>query len=190
MNNSLRAWIFRILLLIGAGLFLASWFMPWWQADISQVGKDVLTMHPYGLEHNLAMFIVIVERFLPPFWLTIMGWCFFGVVVLVFLYSLWLRKEGDKFKYEKFIIPGLGLVYIIYGSIAIFYAIYMLGKVDIPFLGYVGLETGDVGGTLPYETGWEGHLRIGTYLFYGSGLYLMIIGLLRNKIIGKTSTKA
>ncbi|MBX3560161.1 hypothetical protein, partial [Chelatococcus sp.] len=50
-GRSARIWLFRALVVIGAGLMLWSWFSPWWSAKISDlVGSDHIVLHPWGVE--------------------------------------------------------------------------------------------------------------------------------------------
>ena len=50
--NTARVWIFRALVLIGAGTFVYSFFAPWWIARCSSAvaGDGDVIVHPYGLD--------------------------------------------------------------------------------------------------------------------------------------------
>ncbi len=48
MSNT-RVWLFRFLLVIGAGLLVAAWFLPWWRIDVILVNNWAVG-HPWGLE--------------------------------------------------------------------------------------------------------------------------------------------
>ena len=52
MGNS-KIWLFRGLVLVGIGLLLLSWFMPWWSINVYEIGPDAAVIRPWGLETQL-----------------------------------------------------------------------------------------------------------------------------------------
>ncbi len=47
--SSVRTWIFGVLTLAGAGVFLYSWFQPWWTAYIEALSENGVTIFPYAM---------------------------------------------------------------------------------------------------------------------------------------------
>ena len=42
-------WLFRVFVLVAAGMMLVSWLLPWWTVDIESFGNNMVQIRPWGL---------------------------------------------------------------------------------------------------------------------------------------------
>lgn len=178
----------RFLVIAAIGLMVVSWLLPWWSADILALGKDILVIHPYGLEHHLGGIVDILPEGatdMPAFFAPLI-WIYFGICIAILLYTLLMKyKEVQiyrfRFKLNKLLIGVVGFSYIIVAVLAIIIATIRTSELNMPLLGYNVVSLGWV-----YETAVDSSLQFGYYLAYGVGLILLVIALLYNKILGKS----
>jgi hypothetical protein len=182
-----RAWFFRGLTLIAAGLMVLSWFMPWWEADVVILQGANVVIHPWGLTNTLDFFIVYIEGSDMPGWLKYVMFSYLGIAVLALLASMFLKDKAVKVLKFNFTLPQLiilivGISYIIVPVVAAifaavrtgdFWGMHLLGETHIVIND---LESDVVAGFLP-----------GYYLAYAAGVLMVVLALLRNKITGKAS---
>jgi hypothetical protein len=184
MSNA-RAWIFRGLVVVVAGLMLLSWSMPWWSVDLAELGNDLVIIHPWGLEEHLEKLApMIAGAEMPPFFAPFM-WTYLGVCMVVLLFSLFVKDIKLSLGRFRLTLPqvltgGVGLSYIVVVVVAFVYAsIRVRDFYDMKLLGYTFVSLGP-----PLESGAYGSLDLGYWLAWVVGLSLVILALLRNKIIG------
>lgn len=194
MNNG-RVWLFRVLVLVGAGVVLAAWFLPWWSIYIYEIGADSVIIHPWGLETRMreAESNLIASAQMPA-WFAPMMWAFLAALLLALVVGMFIKDRDLKIGKFQFPIPNLliglpGLAYIISAVVAAVYAALRMQDFfgGVNFIGYTYIDLGE-----PYVTGADAGLLIGYYLTCAVGLYLILLGVLRDKIIGtpKTGTPA
>lgn len=176
-----RVWFFCGLVAVAAGLMMTSAITPWWTCTIDiPEGESVVPkllhvgIYEYGLQHDLVELRSYIEADETPFYQTVLAWVYIAASVGLILFSTWLK--GSK---GRWLLGGIGLVYIAYAAIAAFvvianrtadFGISLQGQSIIP-------ETVNV---LVHAS-----LRFGYYLAYAAGGMCIVLALLRNKIIGK-----
>ncbi len=189
MRSSWKAWLFRGLVAVAAGLMIASFIMPWWstthmvasnEAEF-HLPRDVIRIYGHGLQHDLVQLREYIELDETPFYQTVLAWVYLGVSVGFILISIWLRgKRG------RWLLGGIGLIYIAYAAIAAFVVIAgRLADFGYPLQGWGFYDSGAGEGASIC-----GALRFGYYLVYAAGLMCIALALLRNKIIGKPKLSA
>ena len=183
MGNS-KVWLFRGLVIVAAGLMVVSWILPWWGADAADIGKNVVIIHPYGLEQHLGEFAVYIAGSEMPVWFAPLMWTYLGLCIAALLFSLFASEKRvglGKFKLSlpKLLIGGVGLSYIIVAVVAIIVAAIRTGAFDLPLQGSTSFTVG------PERVSIDASLRFGYYMAYAVGLSCIALALLRDKIIGK-----
>jgi len=185
--SSFRVWLFRVLLAIAAGLMIASFTMPWWIAEITHeimVGlHGIIEVYSYGLSHNLVELADYLSADVTPVYQTVLAWVYLAVSAGLILFSTWLK--GRK---GRWLLGGIGLIYIAYAAIAAFVVIAnRTGDLGILLQGQSTLQGGGGFGeqTILISTG----LQFGYYLAYAAGGLCITLALLRDIIVGK-STRA
>jgi len=188
--SSSKLWTFRVLTLVGAGLLLVSWFMPWWKADIDALAGAAVMIRPWGLEHNLGpdMAKMIDKAAMPAFFAPFM-WAFLVACVLLLLLSMIVKDKAVGFGKLKFSLPQLlvglvGLAYVVALIIAVVYASMRTSQFwGVKLIGYTYIDLGE-----PAVTGVNAALEPGYLIGWIAGLFLIVIALLRNKIVGSKKT--
>jgi len=186
--GGIRTWIFRVLVLAGAGLFLYSWFQPWWTAYIDELETTAINIHPWGVESFVPQeFAVWITGYEMPAFFAPLMWVYLGLCIAALLFSLFassakrvgVGKLGVSL--PQALIGGVGLSYI---GIVIIAVIVMLSRLEgfynAPLIGTFIIDMGD-----PYMSAVNTNLLLGYWLACGVGPLLIILGLLRNKIIGR-----
>ncbi len=182
-----RAWLFRGLILIAAGLMVLTWFMPWWEANVVILQGANVVIHPWGLTNTLDFFVTYIDGADMPGWFKYVMFAYLIIAVIALLSSAFLKNKTVKILRFKFTLPQLvilivGISYIVVlVTAAIFAAIrtgdfwgmHLLGKTLIVIND---LESEVIAGFLP-----------GYYVAYAAGILMVILALLRNKITGKTA---
>jgi len=187
--TNVRVWIFRLLLLAVIGLLVYSWFQPWWQASIETIGDDAAVIRPWVLETNMppeVMAFVIGSQM--PSWFAPVMWTYFGIVVLVLLVSLFITNREIHLWKIRVTLPGFmiwmaGFSYIVVVVLAVIVAAIRTG--EYYYMKLLGTTLIDLGGEMVANA--YGNLLIGYWLACAAGPLLIVLALLRNKIMGKTS---
>jgi hypothetical protein len=188
--GSSRAWLFRGLLIVVAGLMVASWFMPWWSCWItSGYAQGYVWIHPWGLANNL---VGGWEDYLSgsemPAWFAPFMWAYLVICIALLLFSLVAREKAFRFgkfrlSLPQLLIGGVGLSYIVVVITAVifaairtreFFGLHLIGHTHIS----VDPEHGGVGDAYA-------GLQLGYWLAWAVGALCIVLGLLRDKIIGK-----
>ena len=185
--GSLRAWVFGVLTLAGAGLFLYSWLQPWWQAYIVALNEVAVIIRPWGLESYMpqeySKWLVGAEM---PSWFRPLMWLYLAACMGVLVYSLFagddrVRLGRFKLSVQKALIGAVGLSYIVFVVVCVvviairaseFYGATVMGSI---FVSMSDHEMSNV------ETG----LLTGYWLAAGVGPLLVVLALFRDKIMGK-----
>jgi hypothetical protein len=163
---------------------LLSWSTPWWRAVILEIDRYI-QIRPWGLEHNLGDFAGYIAGAEMPAWFAPFMWTYLGICVLLLLASLFAKEKGIRFgKFElslpQALIMGVGLSYIVVVVVAAVYASIRLGDYwDVKLIGRTYVQIGDVEHSY-VETGF----LFGYWLACAVGPLCVVLGLLRNKIIG------
>jgi len=177
--NTTKIWIFRILGLCAAALIIASFLLPWWTADIQEVGiMNGLTMHPYGLEHKMQEYADWLKKDSPPFFLTVIALVFIVVAMIALLISLFLKQPRGSL-----IMVIVGIMYLGFALVASGYLYWSISKYDIKLTGYSYVDETQ---GLPWHTGILSRFLPGFYLAYAGGILTVVLAFLRNKITGET----
>lgn len=189
MENNNKVWLYRGLVVVGAGLMLVTWFMPWWTIDVEGFACDVVQIRPWGLEicDQMGDFEVLMKGAEMPAWFGTLMWVYLGVCMVALVLSLFVRGKGislGKFKFSlsQLLIGGVGASYVVAGIVAAVYAAYRMKQAfDVPLVGRAFIDMGD-----PIIAYVDTKLLPGYFLIYAAGLMLLGLGLFRNKITGES----
>lgn len=188
--REVRAWIFRGLVLVATGWLLYSWFMPLWGLDIAQLRPDAVLVRPWGEELFLGPDVPNVRIPTMPDVFAPLMWTYLGICVVLLLSSLLVREKAFglgrlRLSLPQAIIGGVGFVHLIFAAVTAIMITIKLGQfqlsgVTTPLQGTVVLDLG-----YPYVSEATSSLRLGYWLAWGVGTFLIVLALLRNKIIGR-----
>ncbi len=190
MSNK-RIWLFRGLVVVAIALILASWFSPWWRADITMLNNWV-QIRPYALEMDS-----FIRGFLPaaklPDWMPPFVWTYFAAVMVALVVSAFVKDKilgvgRVRFSLPTWLISGVGVTFIGCAVIAMVYAAMEMSKFyEMQLLGeqmlQIDPESHSFSAVYP-------QLLPGYYLAYIAGVYCIALGLLINRIKGTTPTTA
>ena len=183
--SSSKIWSFRALTLAAAALLLVSWFMPWWQAVILELGRYV-QIRPWGLEHDLGDFADYIKAATLPSWFAPFMWVYLGIAIVVLLFSLFapekvLRLGKFALSLPQLLIVAVGVSYIVVVVVAVVYASIRVDEFwHVKLIGKTYVEVGEV-----EKSYVDAGLLPGYWLAGVVGPLCVILGLLRNKILGK-----
>jgi hypothetical protein len=199
--NTARVWLFRILVAIGAAGFVVSFFQPWWIAHTESTAAGIhdVIIHPYGLDGGgLEGYFKLLPgggaEVAVPQWLIIMIWVFFGVALAALLLGIIFNKRtiplfGKKLNISRWCVGLVGLVYIIVCVAAVLFAMPKVAALGIPFVGNAWVHVGEFA-MWKIELDATAWIPWGYWLAIGTGVYLIVIAILRNKIVGKSEVRA
>jgi hypothetical protein len=186
--SSARVWLFRVLVVVVAGMMLVSWFLPWWTIDVEQLGNDIVQIRPWGLQMDdrLGGFEILLKGAPMPVWFAPFMWTYLGLCMAALLVGLVVGEKkigfgGFKIKLSQFFVGGVGFSYIVAGIVAAVYAsMRMKSMGDVPLQGRALVDLGD-----PLVTYVDTRLLLGYYLIFVVGVLFLVLALLRDKIIGE-----
>jgi hypothetical protein len=186
-GNSLRLWLFRALVVVGAALMLASWFMPWWSARISDLaGRDHIILRPWGVEmvNDVRTYADKSLYSMPAFFEPLM-WLYIGLCMLALAVSLFAERRVAigrlNLSLPRLLVGFVGLSYVIAVATAFAIAQIRSGAAGIQFVGTSTVFNPMTGG----NTRIIGELLPGYWLAAGAGAYLIVLAILRNAITGR-----
>ena len=132
-------------------------------------------MHNLNLD-NLPEAAKYLAADVTPFYQTVLAWIYVVVSIGLILYSTWLK--GRK---GRWLLGGVGLIYIAYATIAVIWVANRTGDfgMGIPLQGYGLIIEG--GRRVDVDTS----LQFGYYLTYIVGFMCIALALFRNIIAGK-----
>ncbi len=183
-----RLWLFRGLLLVGAGFMLVSWLTPWWGARVSDliVPGNHIAMRPWGVEliNSVAPYIDKSLYAMPAFFAPLM-WMYLGLCMVALAASLFVEKKFTlgrfKLSLPQVLIGIVGLTYLIAAVAAFAIAQLKSGDAGVHFLGSTVVYNPALGEPSTITAG----LESGYWLTVAAGTLLVVLALLRNVIIGK-----
>ena len=183
--GSFRVWLFRVLVLVAAGLFLVSWLIPWWRSNIQEAGLFV-QIRPWGLEHNLGYYMQYMgdDPSMPAFFAPLM-WLYLALAIAALLFSMFVegrtvRLGTFELSLPQVLVAGVGLSYIFVAVVFVIYAYMRMAALDILFVGtsYIVIEDFGLGAEAISD------LEPGFWLACVVGPLCVVLALLRNIIVG------
>jgi len=184
MGNK-KALIFRGLIIIAIAGLVAGWFLDWWSTYVVHLQlADAVVIHPWGLEYgDLGTFKGYLEGADMPAIFAPLMWIYFGLCVVVLLASLFLRGKTIKIWKYSFSLPGfilfaVGVSYIVVAITVTIVAAIRTGD----FYGLKLLGTTYVYVQDHVESDMISGFEIGYWLVWGTGVYCLILALLRKKL--------
>jgi hypothetical protein len=190
--SNVRVWIFRVLVLVAAGLFLVSWFNPWWSATLEALNiKDAVIIHPYGLDmHNVQDYMEYfegAEDAMPGFFTPFM-WAYLGLAILALLVGAFVNNKniklfGKELNLSRWLVGIVGFSIIVVAA-----ACYLVASAKSAQFGLPALVGRFFIGAGSYaEQSWvTAKLLPGYWIACGVGPFLLLLALFKNKIIGNT----
>lgn len=190
--SSARNWIFRILTLAGAGAMLYSWFQPWWTVYVVELRENGVTIFPHGMQFSSTLqdypqWLVGSEM---PAWFWPMMWVYLGLCMAALLIGMF---ASDKIRLGVGKL-GLSLPQVLIGGVGVSFIVFVVVFVvvlsmrlpafyDAPLQGsiFIRMEEHEGQAQSYIDTGFQTAFWIACI----AGPYLAVLGLLRNKIIGK-----
>jgi hypothetical protein len=184
MDNT-RVWLFRVLVMLGTGLMLISWFIPWWRCEVEALNlKDAVVIYPYALYLDLGVKNYLQWAAMPDYFTPLM-WTYLGLAIVALLIGAWfinknVRLLGREFNLSRWLIGIVGFSYIVVVICAVAIAMMRAAEVDVPLLGRTFIAMSSM------AVSWiEGFIELGFWLACAAGPLFIVLALLRNKIIGK-----
>ena len=196
--NTARVWIFRALVLVGAVAFVYSFFSPWWIAHCvsSAAGIHDVIVHPYGLDDGgLGGYFKLMPdggaEVAVPVWLITLIWIFFGVACAALVMAIVFNKTtiplfGKRLNISRWAVGLVGFVYIIVCIAGIVFAYSKVTALTLPFVGNAWVNLGQFA-MWSIELDVTSWIPFGYYLACGSGVFLLLLGIFRNKIVGESA---
>lgn len=187
-SNDSKIWLFRILVLVGTGVFLAAWFLPWWNMDIEGFNYNSAQIRPWGLvvSEKLATFSANLKGTDLPVWFPYLMWVYFALVIIALLIGMLVRgpelRIGKiKFSFSQLMVGGAGFSFIFAGIFAAIYAGMRMQKTfNVPLQGRAHIDYGD-----PLIAYVNTSLEPGWYLLFVAGALLLVLAIFRDKITGE-----
>lgn len=178
--NSVRAWVFRALVLIAAAAMVVSFVKPWWSCRIHSVWEEQeldkdLEIFAWGFRPDVITLKQYVAGDVTPLSMVRLAWGYLAVSVLLAVGSTWLKDNKGRW-----LLALVGLVYIVYAVAGILWIRQRTWeRFGIKLHGYTYL----------YDTGGidiNARVLLGYYLAPISGILFVLLALLRNVIVGKS----
>ena len=182
-----RTWLFRVLVIAAAGLFVISWYLHWWNANIYMIDANVW-IRPWALQSDLSFIGAeswIKDAEMPAFFAPAM-WTYFGLCMLALLVGLFLKDKSIKLGKIKLSLPQMLILLVGISYIAVVVIAIIVMKIEMAkwwgmqLIGTVQLDVGEV-----FKSPVKCELLLGFWLACCTGPLLVALALLRNKIIGK-----
>jgi hypothetical protein len=182
-------WIFRGLTLVGAAVFLYTWFQPWWVAYIEELQQNGVVIYPYAM--NIAgdlldypEWIIGYEMpvwFFPAMWV-FLAICIFSLVASLFFKNEWFAMGKRRIGLAQFLVGLAGFGYTVF--VIVFPIVVALRA---PEFGGVQLQ-GNVFISMDEHT--ESYvvstLQAGYWIACFVGPGLLILSALHKKLVGKS----
>ena len=180
----IRTWLFRFLVILGAGLMIYSWLLPWWSVEIVALQSGA-QIRPWGLEDNLGEVAGFIEGVEMPGWFAVFMWAYLGLSILAlvvgaFLKDLHIKLLGKNFNLPQLIIGLVGFSYVVVVVTAVIFAAIRTG--DYYGLSLIGTSRVSVG---PYASDAHAGLLPGYWMACATGPILILLALFKNNITRK-----
>lgn len=188
--NTNRKWLFILLVLVGAGLMFAGWFLPWWTIDVEGFATDVVQIRPWGLDicEQMGDFAILMKGAEMPAFFAPFMWTFLGLCVVAILVGLFIEADvkigNRKIKWSQLLVGTVGVGFIVMAIVAAIYASQRMGSAfGAPLQGRAFIDMGD-----PLIAYVDTRLLPGYYLLYAAGLTLLLTAIFREKIISQSES--
>lgn len=177
--SSPRVWLFRVLVAGIVPLMILSFLGPWWTADvnvtsdfISPSGLRVFSINVYqwGIPESEGSEHFTTE--ITPYYQVILAYTFLSLSILLIFISTFLK--GRK---GQWLLGIIGLIWIGYALIAVFWIATTTGEYGISLQGFVITQQ-------PAEAEVNSSLRFWYFLAYAAGVLSVGLALFRRKITG------
>lgn len=181
------AWLFRALLVAGAGYMVYTWFQPWWSADFAVVPGDAdMVMRPWGIEVVSQVSANADEDLWSmPWFFSYFMWSYLAVCMLLLAASLFVKRRFSlgrfKLPLATILILLVGLSYLVAVTLA-----YVIGDIRAEMAGsnFIGKSTVKHAMT-GNKVKMVSELRDGYWLALYAGPVLIVLGLLRGFFVRK-----
>jgi hypothetical protein len=181
-----RSTLFIFLVLIAIGGAFAAWFIPWWSCHV--VGLEgYVQIRPWGLEHDLGATAGFIAGSDMPAYFAPLMWTFFVLSIVALLFSLFIKnKTFNLLGKRQLSLPGtiIGLVGFSYICVAAIGLIVMAIRTG-DFFGTHLVGTTAVFNVFEEPLNVQADLGIGYYLLPATGVFCILLALLRSIIVGK-----
>jgi hypothetical protein len=187
--GSSKLLMFRVLTLVGAGLMLLSWFMPWWMATIDALHDATITIRPWGLDNTFGPDMAkMVENAAMPVFFAPMMWAYLAACMIALILSLVLKDRAIglgkiKLSLPRVLLGGVGLSYMIALVVAVVFASMRMDTpafYNMKFIGYTRI----VMDVEMAAGGVTADLLPGYYVAWVAGVFMVVLALFRNKLVG------
>jgi len=188
-----RTWIFRFLVLVGAGLIAYTFTQVWWSAYIVALKTTAINIYAHGIVSLMPVeyssWIVGYDKVMPG-WFTPFMWVYMVAAVALLLFSMFASGK-KRIGIGKF---GLSLPSAIVTVVGISFIAVAVTAVAVISANLPAFYNAPLNGTFLIDMGEADISEIDTglttayYIAAGTGLFLVIVGLLRNVIIGKSKS--
>lgn len=186
----MRNWLYRGLVIIGAGLMAFSFTQMWWALSIKGVGKEginAVQIFPYALKQTVPKEYqsFMTGSDMPAFFEPAM-WTYLGIAILALLIGLVVLKRSGKllrfrFNISSFIVGFVGISYAL--VIGTFLVVAAIRTGDFWGTHLLGETYVNVGGA--YQTWVIAKLQMGFYLAIATSVLLLALGIFRSRIVGR-----
>ena len=188
-RSNIGLWVFRGLTLVGAALFLYTWFQPWWVAYIEELQQNGVVIYPHAMNilgtlRDYPEWIMGSEMpvwFFPAMWV-FLAICVFSLVASLFYKNEWFAVGKGKVTLAQFLVGLAGFGYTVF---VIVFPIVV--AIRAPEFGGVQLQ-GDVFISMDEHT--ESYvvssLQTGYWIACFVGPGLLILSALHKKLVGKS----
>ena len=189
--GNIRIWIWRLLILIGLGGVVFSLTHMWWSADLEALRiYDAVIIKPWALDLSNVIdykeYFAGAEDALPAIFEPGM-WLYTGLLILCLVVGLIFNKKnihlfGRNFNLSRWLVGIGGFSYIV-----VFVSFYLVASAKSAAFGlpslvgryYLSAGTGA-------ESSWvNAELQIGSMVALGTGIFLLIIAIIRPLITGR-----
>lgn len=171
--DSIRTWMFRILVVAAAVFVVAVFLLPWWSIDVLYEGttviavKNAFTIYAFGSRTALVQYKEMAEPYLTPLYQTVLAFVFLAVSVILILLSTWLKGRRGQW-----LLGLIGLIYLLYPL-----GTYLLIKRAVTAQQYYIQGSVNIQGGVVVT-----YFHLIYFLAFAAGLALMLLAVLRNVI--------
>jgi hypothetical protein len=186
--GGVRAWIYRVLVLAATGLFVYSWFAPWWMAHIEALDIDAVKIFPFGMSINMGNYphwLAGADQVMPG-WFTPLMWVYFGIFIAVILYCVFATTE-KRINLGKL---SMSLHDALIACVGISFIVVVATAVTMIAINAPNFYDGVLNGTIYVEMSEHEAsyvtmgLQNGYWIACCAGPVLLLLALLRKKIAG------
>ena len=170
---SVRLWLYRGLVAVAAGLMVTAAIMPWWTADVEHdyYNPPEIQVYQWGIPSHPGSPSIVAKE-ITSLYLTVLAWIYIAASVGLILWSTWLK--GRK---GRLLLGGVGLMNIVYATVAIIWIAIRAGEVyGVPLQGVTAFAQ-----ELDFANVYT-DVRLGYYLAHAAGLMCIVLALFRNQI--------